>query len=57
MKMRMPSSSWFRLWPVPAFFGGVALVVAGIALIYAPAAMIVLGLALVGVVIHESYFK
>ena len=56
MRMRTPSSSWFSVgWRVAAFFGGVTLAVAGIALIYPPAALIVLGMSLIGVAVHEVY--
>ncbi len=43
-------------WPVGLFVAGLVAVVAGVALISAPAALIVFGVALITLVVHEAYF-
>jgi hypothetical protein len=44
------------LWPVGLFIAGLVAVVAGVALISTPAALIVFGMALAALAIHEVYF-
>ncbi len=44
------------LWPIGLFVAGLAAVVGGVALISAPAALIVFGVALITLVVHEAYF-